>query len=154
MHDVPRFHQRFLVDAPIHQVRAFHSSPEALQALTPPPVRVELRRFGEMKEGMEAEFVLHLGPLTIPWTARHENVNEDGFDDVQVSGPMAAWRHRHRFESDGEDRTWVDDEIEYAHPSGLSGLGTRLMFGKLGLIPTFLFRRWATRTGVRRLAPS
>ncbi|MEM6367315.1 MAG: cyclase [Myxococcota bacterium] len=146
-----RFHQSFRVGAPIEAVRAFHASPAALKALTPPPVIVQLHRFGEMREGMEAEFTLWLGPLPIRWTARHENVGPEGFDDVLVEGPMAAWRHQHRFWEEPDGASRVEDTIDYAHPPGWAGLWTRLMFGALALRGTFFYRQLATRRGVRRL---
>lgn len=135
----------------MESVRAFHASPSALKALTPPPVVVQLHRFGDLEEGMEAEFTLWLGPIPIRWTARHENVGPEGFDDVLVDGPMAAWRHRHRFRAEADGASRVDDEIEYTHPPGMKGLWTRLMFGRLALRGTFFYRQLATRKGVRRL---
>lgn len=148
---MPRFHQSFRVEAPLQAVQAFHASPSALKALTPPPVVVQLHRFGELQEGMEAEFTLWMGPIPIRWIARHENVGPEGFDDVLVKGPMAAWRHRHRFVDEGNGRSRVDDDIEYTHPRGWAGLWTRLMFGRLALRGTFFYRKLATRRGVRRM---
>lgn len=144
------FERRFRVAAPLSVVRRFHGDPRALTALTPPPMRIRLHRFGAMEEGMEAEFTLWLGPLPLRWLARHEAVGEDGFTDVQVEGPMAHWRHRHQFTALGSTETEVHDRIEYAHPGGARGLGTRMLFSRAGLSGLFVYRAWATRRGCAR----
>lgn len=139
------FEHRFRVEAPVEAVARFHAGPSVLQVLTPPPVRVELHRFGDLEEGMEAEFTLWIGPLPIRWKARHEDVGPTGFVDVQVEGPMASWRHTHRFEALGREATEVVDRIEYAHPRGLAGVGTRAMFNRASLEGVFFYRALATR---------
>jgi ligand-binding SRPBCC domain-containing protein len=146
---MPTFEHRFEVDAPIEAVRAFHSSPEALKILTPPGSVIQLRRFGPLEDGMEAEFRLWLGPIPIDWLARHEDVTPDGFVDVQVQGPLSRWRHRHAYRALGPDRSEVIDRIEYAHPPGLRGLGTRLLFGRAALAVLFAHRARATRRATR-----
>lgn len=143
------FERRFRVPAPVERVRAFHAGPAALKALTPPPMFVQLHRFGALEEGMIAEFTLWLGPLPIRWTARHEDVGPNGFVDAQVAGPMAHWRHTHRFDPVSEGETEVVDRVEYAHPEGPRGLWTRVLFAKPGLHGLFTYRAWATRRGCR-----
>jgi ligand-binding SRPBCC domain-containing protein len=145
---VPTFDQSFTVRAPLPAVREFHSSPEALRTLTPPPVVVRLHRFGRLKEGMEAEFTLWMGPFPIHWTARHEQVGPHGFDDVQVSGPMKAWRHQHRFEAVDDFTTRIHDHIDYEHDPRRPW--TRLLFGGLPLALTFRYRQWVTRRSLLR----
>lgn len=143
------FERRFRVEAPLERVREFHGSSAALKQLTPPLMPMKLHRFGKLEDGMVAEFTLWAGPVPIRWVARHEEVGSEGFTDVQVEGPMASWRHRHQFVAVGPGQTEVHDRIEYAHPSGLSGVWTRLLFAKAGLHGLFLYRAWATRRGCR-----
>ncbi|MGF1511504.1 MAG: cyclase [Myxococcota bacterium] len=150
---MPSFDRSFEVAASLEAVRGFHGSPEALRTLTPPPVIVRLESFGPMEEGMEAVFTLFVGPLPIRWRARHENVGSDGFDDVQVEGPMKAWRHRHRFHAQGPERTLIMDHIEYQHRSGFLGVWTRCMFGRPALATTFRYRAWATRKALEKPGP-
>jgi len=147
---VPRFAHRFEVDAPLERVRAFHASPEALRVLTPPGTFIRLDRFGPLEEGMVASFRLWLGPVPVDWVARHEDVSEAGFTDVQVEGPLARWRHHHAFEALGPSRTAVLDTIDYAHPPGPAGVWTRVAFGRAALSILFAHRARATRRAVDR----
>lgn len=146
------FQHRFRVRAPLDVVSAFHQDARALKRLTPPPMLVRLHRFGGMEEGMIADFTLWLGPIPIRWTARHEDVRPDGFVDVQVAGPMARWRHQHRFVAVAPGETEVHDRIEYAHRSGPQGMLTRMLFSKPALQGLFAYRTLATRRGARHLA--
>jgi len=41
--------------------------------------------------------------------------------EVQIEGPMKAWRHEHRFEEAG-DQTRMIDRVEYTKPGGIIGL--------------------------------
>lgn len=142
------FEHRFEVSAPLERVRGFHGSPEALRTLTPPGSFIQLDRFGRLEEGMVAAFRLWLGPIPIRWVARHEEVSERGFVDVQVEGPMARWRHRHTFEPRGPDRTEVIDRIEYEHRPGPQGIWTRIVFSRAALAVLFAHRARATRRAV------
>jgi len=142
---VPIFEHEFDVDAPLEAVRAFHDSPEALRQLTPPGAAIQLIRFGPLIEGMEAEFRLWLGPVPVHWVARHEDVSDLGFTDIQVEGPLARWRHVHRFETVGPHQSRVKDRIDYEHPAGLSSAWTRVAFGAAALRVLFAHRSRATR---------
>ncbi len=144
------FHYQFEVDAPVEQVRAFHHDTRALRRLTPPPMVVQLHRVDPLGEGSISQFTLWLGPIPIRWTALHQEVGPQGFTDVQVQGPMAAWRHTHRFEPLPGGRTRVVEHILYRHPPGWRGLLTRLLFGRVGLQLLFTWRRWATRSALGR----
>lgn len=148
--DMESFDHRFEVLAPLKEVAAFHGRTDILRRLTPPPLIVQLHRFGEMKEGMEAEFTLWLGPLPIRWQAVHRDVTANGFTDIQRKGPAASWKHIHRFAALGERRTEVHDHIEYAHKPGLPGLFSRLLFPKAGLRLLFTYRKWVTKRALER----
>ena len=142
---MPVFARSFEVDAPIEVVRRFHGSSDALYELTPPGVVARLHEGGPMREGLVVRFTMWFGPLPIRWEAHHEDVGPDGFTDVQVRGPHRSWRHRHRFVALGPGRTRVEDRVEYEHPAGLKGVGTRLLFGAPALAVLFRYRAWATR---------
>ncbi len=142
---MPRFTHRFTVRADVDAVRDFHDDPSALKRLSPPGTAVRLHAFGPMAEGMVADFTLWLGPLPIRWEAVHRDVSPTGFTDIQRRGPMAAWTHRHRFEPKSDGETDVVDEIQYEHPPGVRGIGTRLLFGRLPLSILFAHRARATR---------
>lgn len=42
------------------------------------------------------------------------------FEDVQIEGPFAAWRHRHMIEP-GENGSLLRDEIDFEPPLSLIG---------------------------------
>ena len=41
----------------------------------------------------------------------------DMFIDRQIKGPYAEWVHRHTFQTIGEGRTLMDDDVTYSLPS-------------------------------------
>ncbi len=147
---MPVFRYTFTVDAPLEAVSAFHHSTDVLKRLTPPPLWVQIHHFGPMVEGMVAEFTLWVGPLPLRWRARHIEVGPHGFTDVQASGPLASWRHTHRFTPESPGRTRIEEHIEYDYPNGWRGLLARLLFNPAGLYALFTYRQLATRRGVQR----
>lgn len=147
---IEHFSSHFDVDAPIQVVREFHSSTNALPILTPPPLSVRTLQGGEVIEGMVAKFRLHFGPFGIEWHARHEDVQEDSFVDVQAYGPLAHWRHTHRFESLGPNRTRVHDHVAYEFHKNES-LFVRLFFSSAALRFLFAFRSRQTRKHCKSL---
>ena len=108
------------LDAPVERVWAFHERPDILDILTPPwqPDQV-VRREGGLGPGAITEFRLWLGPIPITWLAQHTDEFEPErlFTDIQVTGPLQAWTHRHRFIPQGSQTQLVDD-ITYELPIG------------------------------------
>ena len=124
----------------------FHRSPGAFQRLSMPPLVTRIDRDGRrsLTEG-ELAFTLWIGPVPIPWTARHEpGPIETSFRDVQVAGPMASWEHEHIFISHPQGARMVD-RIVYAHHPGWRGWMTRLFFDGPALRLLFVYRHWQTR---------
>jgi uncharacterized protein len=141
---MPVFKTSFIVPVPLPAVAAFHYGTQVLKQLTPPPIRVSLRSIEPLAEGSLSEFILWFGPFPVYWTAIHSQVDAlQGFTDTQLRGPLAAWRHTHRFETFGTG-TRVTEHIEYAYPAGLRGLWTRLLFNPLALRCMFAYRAWNT----------
>ena len=141
-----RFTKTSFIKTTLERIKAFHDDPRALSQLTPPPVVMCVRRDDRrsITDG-DIEFTLWFGPLSIPWTARHEpGPAANSFADLQVEGPMAYWRHEHIFEPvDGGIE--LTDRITFAHRPGLPGLFTRLAFDGLPLRILFAYRHWRTR---------
>ncbi len=83
----------------------YHAAPGAFGRLSPPfdaaTVAVPLPA---LENGARAEIDVGVGPLTLRWIARHEDVVDGrsggvcGFVDVMEAGPFSSWRHEHRFE--------------------------------------------------------
>lgn len=144
---------RFEVAAPVQAVSDFHDNTTVLKELSPPLMFVQVHEFEPMGEGSLAKFTLWLGPIPLHWVARHENVSVEGFTDVQISGPMASWRHTHGFAPAGPNHTHVTEHIRYEHPSGPRGLLTRLLFNKAALFFLFSYRKFVTRQALRKIQP-
>lgn len=144
------FDYTFRVDAPLKSVAEFHVDTRILKKLTPALIFVKLHRVDPMAEGSISEFTLWIGLLPIHWRAVHSNVSFRGFTDTQEKGPLASWKHTHRFEPIDENTTQIHEQIIYEYPSGMRGLLTRILFGHLGLTALFTYRKWATRRGLSR----
>jgi ligand-binding SRPBCC domain-containing protein len=143
------FDYSFSVEASLDAVLGFHADTRALVKLNAPFVIVRLHRIDPMAEGSISEFTLWMGPIPICWRAVHSNVSSHGFTDTQEDGPMAFWQHTHTFEAIDDNMTRIHEQIIYEHPTGWRGLLTRVLFGRLGLMSLFTYRKWATRWSLR-----
>jgi uncharacterized protein len=105
-------------------VYAWHAKPDALSLLTPPweNARV-IERTGSIEQpGSRVKIRLRAGPLLQTWTAEH-TACEPGrmFRDVMIAGPFRRWEHTHLFIPDGQDKSWLEDRVEYEFPLGWFG---------------------------------
>jgi ligand-binding SRPBCC domain-containing protein len=149
-----KFSHRFVVDAPLAEVAAFHSRSASMGAITPPPIIVQVHRAPTLlAEGDQMEFTLWLGPLPVRWLAQIEQVTLVSFVDRQVRGPFARWDHHHLFVPLDAARTEVIDEITVvlsSHPLW-KAIGLSMW---LGLPLLFAYRAWATRRALRQGQPT
>jgi ligand-binding SRPBCC domain-containing protein len=147
-----QFQKETRIAAAPSEVFAFHESPGALRALTPPGLRLVIREGGNaLRPGSKVVLETSFGPLRLRWVAVHTEYDPPHlFADRQESGPFARWYHRHRFLDDGQGGTLLRDEIEFAPPLGL--LGRTLMGWYLlrKLERLFEYRHEATRRHVER----
>ena len=141
------FQHSSLIDAPVEAVWAFYERPDILQLLTPPwqPVQT-VRREGGLGPGAITEFRLWLGPIPIPWLARHTDEYEAGrlFTDIQVEGPLESWTHRHRFTPE-DGKTRLVDDITFEIPAGWVTEPLMGWFVQQRLHDMFRYRHQATR---------
>lgn len=149
---MPVFDYSFTVNAPVAEVSGFHHDTSVLKQLTPPPLIAQIHAFEPLGEGSKARFTLWFGPVPVRWQVVHVDVDQNGFTDVQVRGPLKQWRHTHRFTATSDHTTRVDEHIEYEHADGLKGLLSRLLFSRLGLTFLFTARKQITRRQVKRLS--
>lgn len=108
---------------PPHEVFSFFSDAHNLGVITPTFLRLDILTPPpiEMREGTRIEYALRLFGLPVRWRTRIDAWRPDeGFVDVQESGPYAYWRHTHRFEPVGTG-TRIVDVVEYALPFGWLG---------------------------------
>ncbi len=139
---------------PVDTLMAWHASPGAFDRLTPPWMPVRVLQDEGIAAGSVAKIKVPVaGPLGFTWTLVHENREEGiGFVDVQQSGPFSSWRHEHRFEPDGADRSILEDHLEYTLPMG--GVGQSLAGERISgqLEELFHFRHLQTRIDLTRYA--
>lgn len=106
------------------QLDAWHRRPGALERLSPPWEQVEIIEHGEIENAARTTLRVKTGPFWQRWIAEYRAVEEGKeFTDVQISGPFAAWRHRHRFISKGKSEGCCSliDKVAYRPPLGPLG---------------------------------
>jgi ligand-binding SRPBCC domain-containing protein len=106
------------------RVFAFHELPDAFERLVPPWENVKMIQKADVsKIGSRAIIEQKIfGLIPTRWVAEHTRYEPPRmFEDVQISGPFAKWRHRH-IVSPHADGACLRDEIEYEPP--LSFLGS------------------------------
>lgn len=129
MNSITRIY-RSRIAAPPDEVFAWHSNPCAFERLTPPWKNADVV---EAAGGIAAGDWKHLripiaGPLGFSWKLVHgDSVHQPGFVDIQEEGPFRSWRHEHRFLTDGDGNTMLEDRLTYELPYGWAG---RLLAGR------------------------
>ena len=146
---MPTFDHAFTVAAPRAAVAEFHGDARVLKQLMPPPLLVRVHQAGRLEEGAVADFTMWFGPIPVRWRALHFDVDEQGFTDTQIRGPLRQWRHTHRFIPLDEYHTRVHDRVTYEHPAGARGWLSRLLFNGASLTFLFAYRRYVTRRALR-----
>lgn len=140
-----QYRHRFIVNAPLAEVAAFHKDSRALRDLTPPPLRVRFNKVEPLAEGSVADFSMGVWPVFVRWVAVHSQVTEqNGFVDTQQQGPFGSWRHQHTFRAVDEHTTEVIDEIEAEYGGALS----RFMW--LNLPVLFAYRARQTKAALEK----
>ncbi|MCH2210163.1 MAG: hypothetical protein MK110_02600 [Fuerstiella sp.] len=145
------FEHLFIVPAPVSEVAAFHYHHDAFLRLVPPGPRVRIHLQQPLANASIVEFTMWLGPFPIYWKAVHSEIRDTGFVDTQVAGPMKSWIHRHSFERVSDSETAVVDRIDYEHFPGWRGVRSHCLFARASLKTLFMWRTYATRTGVRMM---
>jgi uncharacterized protein (TIGR01777 family) len=129
------FVYRSTIPASAEAVFDWHRRPGAFDRLTPPWEDVEvLDRQGGIEDGGRVVLGVRTGGVQRRWVAEHYGyVPGREFNDVQVEGPFASWRHSHRVSPEGPENCVLEDQIDYALPFGLAGraLGAALVRRKL-----------------------
>jgi ligand-binding SRPBCC domain-containing protein len=150
---MPTFNYQFTVDAPQSTVAAFHYDAN-VKTLTPLPIIAQLHYHEPVADGSRSNFTLWFGPWPLHWKVVHSNVDQNGFTDTQIRGPLKRWRHNHRFIAQSDGTTRVSEHIEYDYRAGLAGLLSRLIFSGPALTMLFTMRKMITRRLVRDYLPA
>jgi ligand-binding SRPBCC domain-containing protein len=118
-----RFTKESVIRAPRERVFGFYMRPDAFQLLVPPWEKVKMVQLADISKIGSRAIIRSkiLGFLPVRWVAEHTAYDPPHmFEDVQVSGPFASWRHRHVFDA-VPGGTLMRDEIEYEPPTGSLG---------------------------------
>lgn len=117
------FEKRLALPVPVQVAWDWHMRPDAFMHLSPPDRRVEIvEDDGVIADGSRLRMKVYLlGPIYRTWLAEHRNVDPpNGFRDVQLKGPFAAWTHDHLFEPTDTGCVLID-RVRYAVPGGAVG---------------------------------
>lgn len=111
------------VPRPIEEVFDFFSDAGNLEEITPPWLKFEIAtpRPIAMRVGTLIDYKLRFHGVPMKW--RTEITAWDpphSFQDIQLRGPYALWRHTHSFEA-VNNGTRLRDRVEYAIPLGFLG---------------------------------
>ena len=149
---MPIIRSRSRVAAPVHVVFAFFDDPANLSRLMPPPVRIRLVRVDPSppQAGSLFEFRYGLGPIQRSWLIRLvERVENEGFVDDTISGPMRRFHHSHTFTPARRGGTWIEDRIDYhVGPDGPFGAVLDVIAGSVMRL-TFIWRQARQRRLLR-----
>lgn len=121
-----RFIKESIIHAEPERVFAFHLLPDALERLTPPGENVVVVQKADITEvGSRAIIDQKLfGLFPSRWIAEHTAYDPPRmFEDTQVSGPFAKWRHQHFVEPHAEGAV-LRDIVDYEAPLGFLGRWT------------------------------
>ena len=117
-------HRELLLPVSAKALFDWHTRPgntrSALPLLTPPNEKVSLEDVqGPISEdGSRVSLRIHvLGPIFLPWVLEHQNFKPgESFEDRQVQGPFAFWRHTHLIQPVTDHSCRLIDQVEYRLP--------------------------------------
>ena len=118
-----KFTKESVIKASPERVFAFHELPDAFERLVPPWEDAKIVQKADISEiGSRAIIEQKIfGLIPSRWVAEHTAYDPPRmFEDVQISGPFAKWRHRHVIEPH-EEGAVLRDEIDFEPPMSIIG---------------------------------
>lgn len=111
------FEHQFAYPCSADELYNWHSRPGALERLLPPWQKISIvARQGGIEPGGTVELVMHAGPISYRYRARHtDNIPGQMFRDIQEKGPFSSWCHSHYFSNSGQGAL-LKDQVKYALP--------------------------------------
>jgi len=134
--------------APVAEVFAWHMRPGAFEALQPPFPRVDALSGLDtpMSEGHQIRFRIRLGPIGILWVAEHRRIRPHWrFEDIQIRGPFARWRHAHLFQALGKEGCRMRDVVHFQFRPWPGGAWLDSLIARTQLRPMFHYRHKVLR---------
>jgi ligand-binding SRPBCC domain-containing protein len=139
-----------IIAASPERVFAFHERTDAFELLVPPWETTRMIEKADIsKIGSRAIIETKLfGLIPVRWVAEHTAYDPPRmFEDVQISGPFASWRHKHIVLPHPEGAI-LRDEIEFEPPMWIFGR----FAAPFAIIPKlekmFDYRHTATRRAI------
>lgn len=118
-----QFIKESVIKAAPEKVFAFHELPDAIERLIPPWENAKVIQKADISRiGSRAIIEQKIfGLISSRWIAEHTRYEPPRmFEDVQISGPFARWRHQHIVEPH-ETGAILRDEIEFEPPLWIFG---------------------------------
>ncbi|MBL8183987.1 MAG: SRPBCC family protein [Blastocatellia bacterium] len=118
-----KFVKETVIKATPERVFAFHELPDAFERLVPPWENAKLVQKADISViGSRAIIEQKIfGLVPSQWVAEHTAYDPPrSFEDVQISGPFASWRHKHIILPDDEGAL-LRDEIDFEPPFSFIG---------------------------------
>lgn len=118
-----KFVKESIIKAMPERVFAFHELADAFERLVPPWENVTIIQKADIKQiGSRAIIEQKIfGLIPSRWVAEHTKYEPPKlFEDVQISGPFASWRHQH-IVLPHADGALLRDEIEFDPPMSFLG---------------------------------
>ena len=118
-----RFVKESVIKATPERVFAFHELPDAFERLVPPWENARIVQKADISQiGSRAIIEQKIfGLVPSRWVAEHTAYDPPRmFEDIQVEGPFASWKHRHIDEAHPEGAV-LRDEIEFEPPMSFIG---------------------------------
>lgn len=112
-----------MINATPERVFAFHELSDAFDRLVPPWENAKIVQKADIsKIGSRAIIEQKIfGLVPSRWVAEHTSYDPPRmFEDIQIEGPFASWRHRHIIGPHAEGAV-LRDEIEFEPPMSFVG---------------------------------
>lgn len=142
-----KFVKESVIKAAPERVFAFHALPDAIERLIPPWENARIVQKADISRiGSQAIIEQKIfGLIPSRWTAEHTKYDPPQmFEDVQISGPFANWRHQHIIKAH-ENGAILRDEIGYEPPFSIFGRAAAPLFIIPKLEKMFAYRHEVTR---------
>lgn len=147
-----RFIKSSTILAPARTLFKWHTQPGVFERLRPPFENVKLlEHSGTITDGSIAKVQVSVGLLKIDWKLVHFGyVEGEQFCDKQVTGPFVSWKHVHTCKPIDDNKSIIEDDIEYELPFAAIAnlLAGPIVDAKLERL--FRFRHHLTKKDVER----
>ncbi len=140
------------VDVESKKLAEWHEKPGDFGRINPPWETAKIiKKAKAIENNLEEHIQIQMGPFKKLWIARyHDVVKDEKFCDLQVKGPFAYWDHHHLFQSAGDGKARLLDQIQYREPLGKIG---QFLVGKMisrQLTRMFNYRHAVTKLDLER----